>query len=151
MAAETTTIKASVRTAFAVLVAVQATHSIEEAATRLWEVWGPAAAVSRFVGDLFGAGLPGGFAIVNSAFVLFGFWCYLFRVRASAPSAVGFLWLWTLIALANGIFHSWMALDRGGYFPGVVTAPFLAITALYLAGQLITGSWIHADPEAAAP
>ena len=134
-------LRAGVKLGFLTLVAAQSVHSIEEAANRLWEVWNPAAVVS----GLFGTDLAVGFAIVNSAIVLFGFWCYAFRVRVSAPSASLFLWFWTLLEAGNGIGHIIMGARAAGYFPGLVTAPLLLLTSLYLGNQLLRGPWVEAS------
>ena len=51
------------------------------------------------------------------------------------------------LELGNGIGHSVMALSRGGYFPGVATAPFLLLFARWLAilqmriGTALTSQW----------
>jgi hypothetical protein len=48
-------------------------------------------------------------------------------------AARGLVWFWTIPELGNGIGHSALALSRGGYFPGVVTAPLLLLFAGWLA------------------
>lgn len=133
-------LRSDTKLGFLALIAAQSVHSIEESANRLWEVWRPAAVVS----GLFGTGLPSGFAIVNSAVVLFAFWCYVFRIRVSAPSAIVFLWFWTLLEAGNGIGHLIMGISAGGYFPGLVTAPLLLLVSFYLGCQLVTGSFLEA-------
>jgi hypothetical protein len=44
-----------------------------------------------------------------------------------------FVWFWTLLEIGNGIGHLVLAASRGGYFPGAATAPFLLLTAGWLA------------------
>jgi hypothetical protein len=114
---------------FSLLILVQAAHSIEEYATGLYEVFAPA----RFVSSLLSDDLATGFALINTALVAFGLWCYLVPVRSAWPSARRWAWLWVGIELGNGIVHSTIAIFRGGYFPGVVTAPVLFAVAFWLA------------------
>jgi hypothetical protein len=54
-------------------------------------------------------------------------------VRSGWHAARGFIWFWTILEMGNGIGHSALALSRGGYFPGVVTAPLLLVFAVWLA------------------
>ena len=128
------------RTAFLALIAAQAAHSTEECVFRLYDVFAPA----RFISGLFSSDLARGFAIGNIALVLFGVWCYAARVRRGLPSARGLAWFWSLLELGNGISHSVFALARGGYFPGVATAPFLLGISAYLITRLL------ASPESPA-
>jgi len=122
------------RWAFLALIAAQAAHSIEEYIFRLFDVFAPA----RFVSGLVSTNLGVGFAVANAALVLFGVWCYVARVRPGHPSARVFAWFWTVLELANGIGHSVLAFSRGGYFPGVTTAPVLLGLSAYLAFRLST-------------
>lgn len=120
------------RLAFLALIVAQAAHSVEEYLFRLYDVFGPA----RFVSGLVSRDLATGFAILNTALVLFGVWCYVARVRPGHPSGSAFAWFWTVLEFANGTSHSVIALSRGSYFPGVATAPFLLGLSLYLGLRL---------------
>jgi hypothetical protein len=124
------------RWAFLALMVAQAAHSIEEYIFRLFDVFAPA----RFVSGLVSTNLSVGFAGANAALVLFGLWCYFARVRPGHPSGPVFAWFWMGLELANGIGHSVLALSRGGYFPGVATAPVLLGVSAYLASTLSTAS-----------
>ena len=124
------------RHAFLALILVQVAHSIEEYVFKLYEVFAPARAVSGLVSD----NLAAGFVIVNGLFVAFGVWCYLARVRPDRASAPGWMWPWVLIEVANGFGHSTVALVRGGYFPGVATAPILFVLAVFLTTRLLRGA-----------
>ena len=119
--------------AFLLLILVQAAHSIEEYVTRLYDVFAPA----RFISGLISTNLPVGFLVANVALVAFGFWCWLVPVRSRWPSARAVAWGWAVVELGNGLGHTTMALARGGYFPGVLTAPFLIVGAIWLATRLI--------------
>jgi hypothetical protein len=120
------------RTAFGLLIAAQAAHSVEEYVFRLYDVFAPA----RFVGGLFGRDLATGFAVGNVLLVLFGLWCYLARVRPGHPSSRGYAWFWTGLEGVNGCGHLLFAAARGGYFPGASTAPLLLGLSLYLGRRL---------------
>ncbi len=128
---------------FLALVATQAVHSVEEYIGRLYDVFPPA----RFVSGLISANLERGFVIVNVALVTFGVWCFLWPVRKHWPAAVPLAWLWVSIELINGVGHPLWSLGQLRYTPGVATAPFLLVLALYLARQLRATS---ASPSAAA-
>jgi hypothetical protein len=114
---------------FLFLILAQGAHSIEEYVTRLYEVFAPA----RFVSSLVSKDLALGFLVVNFALVTFGLWCWAVPVRSGWHAAHGLVWFWTILELGNGIGHSALALSRGGYFPGVVTAPLLLLFAAWLA------------------
>ena len=115
--------------AFLFLILAQAAHSIEEYVTRLYEVFAPA----RFVSSLVSNNLSLGFLVVNTALVTFGLWCWAVPVRAGWRATRGLALFWTLLELGNGIGHLALALSRGGYFPGVATAPLLLLGTAWLA------------------
>jgi hypothetical protein len=121
------------RFTFLVLVLAQAAHSVEEYTFKLYDVFVPA----RFVSGLVSDDLRTGFAIVNIGLVAFGVWCYLARVRPNHRSARQWVWPWVFVEGANGLGHFVLALGRGEYFPGVLTAPLLFATSLYLGIRLV--------------
>lgn len=114
---------------FLFLILAQGAHSIEEYFTKLYEVFAPA----RFVSSLVSNDLALGFLVVNVALVTFGLWCWAVPVRSGWHAARGLVWFWTILEFGNGISHSALALSRGGYFPGVVTAPLLLLLASWMA------------------
>jgi hypothetical protein len=114
---------------FLFLILVQASHSIEEYFTRLYDVFAPA----RFVSSLVGNYLSMGFLVSNAALVGFGLWCWAIPVRSGWRAGPGLVWFWTLLEIGNGIGHLVLAASRGGYFPGAGTAPFLLLAAGWLA------------------
>ncbi len=124
------------RLAFGLLILAQAAHSVEEYVFRLFDVFGPA----RFVSGLFSDNAAKGFAVANVGIVLAGVWCYLARVRTSHPSARGYAWFWISLELANGVGHVVLSALRGGYFPGVGTAPLLITASSYLGARLVRPS-----------
>jgi hypothetical protein len=121
-----------VQRAFALLILAQAAHSMEEYVFRLFDVFAPA----RWVSSLFSTNLALGFALANTALVLFGVWCYLARVRPFHPGARRYAWFWACLEFGNGISHMILANLEGGYFPGVGTAPVLVGASCYLAFSL---------------
>jgi Protein of unknown function with HXXEE motif len=129
--------------AFSALVLTQAAHSVEEYIGRLWESFPPA----RFVTGLISQDYERGFVVFNLLLIGFGFWCVLWPVRRGWPSAVAFAWPWIVIEVINGIGHPLWTLRQGGYTPGVATAPFLLVSAVYLARQT---RLVEAQPSGAA-
>jgi hypothetical protein len=121
-----------IQTAFGALVLMQAAHSVEEFAGRLWESFPPA----RFVSGLISADLERGF-IANVLLVSFGLWCWRWPVRRGWQSAVPIAWAWVAIEFVNGVGHPLWTLRQASYTPGVATAPGLLVLALYLASQLL--------------
>jgi len=115
-------------TLFALLIATQAAHSVEEYTFRLYDVLAPA----RLIAGLVSSDPARGFAIANILLVSLGVWCYFARVRAGHPSSRAWMWGWTLLEAANGTGHLLFALASGGYFPGAWTAPILLSLAIAL-------------------
>ena len=113
---------------FLLLVLAQAAHSIEEYVTRMYETFAPA----HFVSSLISNDLALGFLVFNVALVTFGMWCWAVPLRAGWHSVRGFIWFWIVLELGNGIGHVVLALWRGGYFSGVITAPLLLLLAAWL-------------------
>ena len=117
---------------FAALIAAQAAHSIEEYAGRLWESFPPA----RLVSSLVSSNPRTGFIILNIMLVAFGVWCAIWPVRRGWHSATLFICLWIAIEIVNGLGHPLWAIYRGGYEPGVATAPILLVLAILLLRRL---------------
>jgi len=124
------------RNLFLLLIAAQALHSVEEYHFRLFDRLAPA----RFVADAVGVERPLGFAIVNTALVGFGLWCWIARVRSGCGSARAFAWFWALLECANAMAHAALAVAAGGYFPGIATAPILLGIGGWLIAELVRGN-----------
>jgi len=122
-----------IRIAFLLLVITQALHSVEEYFGRLWEVFPSARMLSGLVSD----DLKTGFVIINAGLFVFGLWCVLFAVRKDYALAPALIWFWIIIEIINSVGHPLWALYERSYVPGVATAPFLLILAIYLARQLL--------------
>jgi hypothetical protein len=117
---------------FGALIGVQAVHSIEEYAGRLWESFPPA----HFLTGLLSSDRESSFIALNVALVGFGVWCFAWPVRRGWQSAASLAWIWVVIELVNGVGHPLWSLLQRGYTPGVATAPMLLALAAYLAHQL---------------
>ena len=57
-------------------------------------------------------------------------------IRKGQVAAFFPAWFLALAGILNGIAHPAMAIVTGGYFPGLLTSPFIGIAALQLARQL---------------
>ena len=121
-----------IRIPFALLIAAQAAHSVEEYLGRLWESFPPA----RFVSGLVSSDHERGFVVFNCALVAFGVWCALWPVRREWDSARAFVWFWVVVEFINGVGHPLWSLRQGGYTPGVLTAPVLLTLAVHIARRL---------------
>ena len=114
---------------FLCLILAQAAHSVEEYVAKLYDVF----ALTRFVSGLISSDLALGFLVANTGLVTFGLWCWAVPVRSGWRAARGLVWFWIIVELGNGVAHAALALARGGYFPGLATAPLLLLFAGWLA------------------
>jgi hypothetical protein len=121
---------------FLLLIGSQTLHSIEEYSNSLWEVLPPA----RIISELISKDLSIGFAIVNATLVAFGFWCFFGPVLHGWRGASTLMWFWIALELGNSMGHTYLAIDQGGYFPGLYTMPLLAIFSVYTALKLVTSN-----------
>jgi hypothetical protein len=129
---------------FAVLVAVQALHSVEEYVGRLWAVF-PLAA---FITGLVSQDRRLGFIVINIGLLAFGLWCFFWPMRRRWTGAGGFVGFSVVIEIINGIGHVVWTLRQGMYTPGVITAPVLFVLAVLLAWQYTRGSQAELIPKA---
>ncbi len=53
-------------------------------------------------------------------------------LRSGRPAAFFAAWFLAIAGLFNGIAHPLLAVASGGYFPGLVTSPFIAAAAAFL-------------------
>ena len=113
---------------FLLLVFLQGMHSIEEYMGKLWDNFPPA----TFLCSLISKDLETGFLIANIGIFVVGLVCWLFIIRKKSPPSKSIIWIWITIELINGVGHPVWSLMQQSYTPGVITAPFLLITALLL-------------------
>ena len=120
-----------IKIAFLLLVIVQTLHSIEEYYGSLWEVFAPA----KFISGLVSNDHEKGFVIINIALFVAGLLIW-FAIIRNYSFAIVPVWVLTIMELINSIGHSvWAAMEKS-YVPGVATAPFLFILAIYLVRRL---------------
>jgi hypothetical protein len=124
------------RSLFGALIAAQTVHSVEEYAGRLWETFPPV----RFVSGLVSDNLEAGFVIANVVLIAFGVWCALVPVRRRWPAAIPLMSIWAVLAFGNGVGHAIWSVMRGGYTPGVATAPIMALIAVLLLRRIVAGT-----------
>lgn len=109
--------------ALAVAVGVQSVHFAEEAATGFHERLGPL------------LGLPG---MPLSLFVVFnltwiGIWiASVPGLRSARTGAFFAAWFLAIAGMLNGIAHPLLAIAAGGYFPGLVSSPFIGMASVWL-------------------
>ena len=109
--------------ALTVAVGIQSIHFAEEAATGFHERFGAL------------LGLPGmpfsGFAIFNLAWI--AIWiASVSGLRSTRAGAFFAAWFLAIAGMINGIAHPLMAVAAGGYFPGLVTSPFICAACVWL-------------------
>lgn len=77
-------------------------------------------------------------AMPLSVFVLFNVtWIAIWIVsipllRSACRPAFFAAWFLAIAAMLNGLAHPLLAIASGGYFPGLVTSPFIGLAGVYL-------------------
>ncbi len=123
--------------ALVLAVGVQSVHFAEEAATGFHERLGAL------------LGLPG---MPLSLFVVFnlmwlGIWVASVPGVGSARAPAFFAaWFLAIAGMFNGIAHPLLAVAEGGYFPGLVSSPFIGIVCVWLWLRLRTATRPRSDP-----
>lgn len=115
--------RATAARALAIAVGIQCIHFVEETASGFHER----------LGTLFG--LPGipllVFLLFNLAWL--GIWVASVRGLRTARSAAFFAaWFLAIAGMINGIAHPLLAVAAEGYFPGLVSAPFIGVASIWL-------------------
>jgi hypothetical protein len=126
-------ISPSAKRLFLVLIVIQLFHSTEEYLFRLYDVFPPA----RFLTGLITSDRQIGFVVINTLFLLFGIWCYLWPVRREWPAAYIFMSVWVVVELSNGIVHPVWSVVQGSYTPGVLTSLAFLPVAILLGRDLL--------------
>ncbi len=113
--------------ALALATAVQAMHFAEEAATGFHERLGPVFGLPEMQFSFFMA--------FNLAWL--GIWIVSIPgVRSAHTGAFFAAWFLAIAGMLNGIGHPLLAAAAGGYFPGLVSSPFIAGASVWLWLQL---------------
>ena len=121
---------------FAILIVVQAFHSLEEYLFRLWEDFPPA----QYLSGLVSSDLELGFIVINASIVILGVICYVWPIRSDWSTARPIAWFWVVLALINGIGHPVWSVIQGGYTPGLLTSLLLLPLSVLLARALLKRS-----------
>ena len=122
-----------IKIVFLLLVLIQGLHSIEEYYGRLWEVFLPAKYFTNIVSNNHEIG----FLLINTGLFIFGLICWLIIINKKFLYVRIFIWVWIAIEIINGIGHPIWALIENSYEPGLITAPFLLMTSVYLSILLV--------------
>ena len=120
------------KTTFLILILLQGLHSIEEYIGKLWDVFPPA----KYLTSLFSENHRTGFLIANIGILIIGIICWILLYSKIELFITKLLWVFIVIEIINGIGHPVWSLYQNDYTPGIITAPLLFITSLYLARLL---------------
>jgi hypothetical protein len=113
-----------VKPALAVL-ALQCLHFIEEFTTEFYVRFPERLGLAPWSAEFF--------VVFNVTWIvlwLLGIWAA--RAGRAPTYAAIVLWFLGIAAIANGIAHPILALLARGYFPGLITSPFLGIAGVFL-------------------
>ena len=109
--------------ALALAVGVQSIHFIEELVTGFHEKFGP----------LFGFPPMSMSVFVTFNLTWIGIWIVsISGLRSGWTIALFAAWFLAIAGMINGIAHPVMSIVFGGYFPGLVSSPFIAIACVRL-------------------
>jgi protein-S-isoprenylcysteine O-methyltransferase Ste14 len=114
---------------FAALVLAQALHAAEEYASAFYVA---------FPSSLGLAPWPAGFFLAFNLSWLASWIVSTIGLRAGHAVAFFPAWFLAIVAIGNGVAHPLLALRAGGYFPGLVTSPLLAVGGILLWRRLMT-------------
>jgi hypothetical protein len=113
---------------YAALVMAQALHAAEEYATGFY---------SAFPSMLGLAPWPIGFFLAFNLTWLAVWIASAIGLRAGQAAAYFPAWFLAIAAIGNGVAHPLLAIRAGGYFPGLVTSPLLAVGGILLWRRMV--------------
>ena len=64
-------------------------------------------------------------------------------LRAARKSAFFAAWFLAIAGMLNGVAHPLMAVATGGYFPGLISSPFIGLASIYLWRRLVAATSSH--------
>ena len=120
---------------FAVVVALQTAHFCEEYVTRFYETFPTTLGLAPW---------PSIFFVTFNVIWLVVWIIAAFGLSAGSQAAFAPAWFLAIAAIVNGIAHPLLALGAGGYFPGLMTSPLLAIGGIVLWRRLLATTCSHA-------
>ena len=117
-----------IKTAFLLMIIMQAIHSVEEFIFKLYDVFPPMQFIYRQAPSL----AKPAFVAFNLLLILCGLVCFFYWVRPAREGAKGVIWVWVVIQLATVAGHViWVALS-GGYHPGLATVGLFIPVVAYV-------------------
>ena len=132
-------LRAAVRTALG-LILIQAAHFVEEFATGFHQRFPELLSLTPWS--------PQFFVSFNLSWL--AIWSLsIWGLAARRKSALFPLWFLDVSSAANGVAHPLFSVLTGGYFPGLVTAPFAGVTGVLLMRRLLQVT-AGRDPAVAA-
>jgi hypothetical protein len=106
---------------------LQSVHFVEEYQTGFPES----------VAALFGISpMPDSFFVSFNVLWIIAWGASIYGLRCHYSSALFASWFLAIAGIANGILHPVMAILTGGYFSGLITAPFVGISCWVLSRRL---------------
>jgi hypothetical protein len=117
-----------IKTAFLLMILLQAIHSVEEYIFKLYEVFPPMLFAYRNSPELAQAA----FITFNLVLFLFGLICFFYWVQPTRKGARVIVWAWIMIQIATFAAHLVWAILIGGYNPGLATAVLFVPVIVYL-------------------
>jgi hypothetical protein len=112
----------------ALALAAQTLHFLEEAATGFPERFGPLLGAAEMP--------PGFFLAFNLAWI--GIWgASVWGIRSARGWALFAAWFLAIAGTLNAVAHPLLALASGGYFPGLISSPFVGAASLWLWVRLV--------------
>ncbi|HEU4429885.1 MAG TPA: HXXEE domain-containing protein [Myxococcota bacterium] len=102
----------------------------------------------RFPEQLGLAAWPRSFFISFNLFWLGAWALSSWGLLASRRLAVAALWFLGIAGLANGVVHPLLSIRVGGYFPGLITSPFIGLAGVLLIRRLSSISRRPAETRA---
>ena len=119
----------STRALVVTCVILQGVHVLEEYATKFYQ---------RFPARLGLAPWSANFFVAFNVVWILVWVMSALMLRSGARVAVFPLWFLAIAMIVNGIAHPLLAVDAGGYFPGLISAPVLGIAGAALWKRLLS-------------
>ena len=114
-----------------IVLALQALHFSEELTTAFYQRFPERLGLAPWSVEFFVV-----FNLIWLALWLLAVW--LARAGRAPAYAAIMLWFLGIAAIGNGIAHPILAVLARGYFPGLITSPFLGLAGLFLVRALLS-------------
>ncbi len=111
-----------------IMVVIQSVHFAEELKTGFHNAFGPAFGQPPMPVSVF----------VALNVTLIALWIYSIPgLRKGTTLAFGLSWFLAIAGVMNGVAHPLLAINQGGYFPGLLTAGFVLVAGAFLIRKLM--------------